>query len=143
MAAESPAKNIEPRPATPSPLGLGEAARSCPMPRLLPALFSAGLLWLCFFPVAWGWLAFVALVPLLCLVRAEGRARNIYWSAWAGGLVFFWPVLQWMRVADFRMYFTWAMLATYCALYFPAAVYLLRRLDRGTPLPLVITVPVV
>jgi apolipoprotein N-acyltransferase len=100
-------------------------------------------LWLCYFPVAWGWLGFVALVPLLCLVRAEGRARNIYWSAWAGGLLFFWPVLQWMRVADFRMYFTWAMLATYCSLYFPAAIYLIRKLDRGTSLPLVITVPVV
>jgi apolipoprotein N-acyltransferase len=113
------------------------------MPRLLPALFSAGLLWLCYFPVAWGWLGFVALAPLLCLVRAEGRARNIYWSAWAGGLLFFWPVLQWMRVADFRMYFTWAMLATYCSLYFPAAIYLIRKLDRGTSLPLIITVPVV
>jgi apolipoprotein N-acyltransferase len=113
------------------------------MPRLLPALFSAGLLWLCYFPVAWGWLGFVALVPLLCLVRSEGRARNIYWSAWAGGLLFFWPVLQWMRVADFRMYFTWAMLATYCSLYFPAAIYLIRKLDRGTSLPLVVTVPVV
>jgi apolipoprotein N-acyltransferase len=113
------------------------------MPRLLPALFSAGLLWLCYFPLAWGWLGWVALVPLLCLVRSEGRARNIYWSAYAAGLAFFWPVLQWMRVADYRMYATWAMLATYCALYFPAAIYLLRKLDRGTALPLVITVPVV
>jgi apolipoprotein N-acyltransferase len=48
-----------------------------------------------------------------------------------------------MRVADYRMYATWAMLATYCSLYFPAAIYLLRKLDRGTSLPLVLTVPVV
>jgi apolipoprotein N-acyltransferase len=136
-------KNMEPRPASPKAVGESAIFPRCPMPRLLPALFSAGLLWLCYFPVAWGWLGFVALVPLLCLVRAEGRARNIYWSAWAGGLLFFWPVLQWMRVADFRMYFTWAMLATYCSLYFPAAIYLIRKLDRGTSLPLAITVPVV
>jgi apolipoprotein N-acyltransferase len=137
------AKKMEPRPAAPRAIGESAIFRSCPMPRLLPALFSAGLLWLCYFPVAWGWLGFVALVPLLCLVRAEGRARNIYWSAWAGGLVFFWPVLQWMRVADIRMYGTWAMLATYCAVYFPAAIFLIRKVDRGTALPLVITVPVV
>ena len=36
---------------------------------LLPALASAALLWLCYFPVNWGWLAWVALVPLLALVR--------------------------------------------------------------------------
>jgi apolipoprotein N-acyltransferase len=143
MAAESPVMNKESFSATPK--GLAESAifSRCPMPRLLPALLSAGLLWLCYFPMAWSWLAFVALVPLLCLVRAEGRARNIYWSAWAAGLAFFWPVLQWMRVADYRMYATWAMLATYCSLYFPAAVFLLRKLDRGTSLPLVLTVPVV
>ncbi len=145
MATESSVKTMGPRPSSPNPQAFRESAASptCPMPRLLPALFSAGLLWLCYFPVAWGWLAWIALVPFLCLVRAEGRARNIYWSAWAGGLAFFWPVLQWMRVADYRMYGTWAMLATYCALYMPAAIYLLRKLDRGTSFPLVITVPVV
>src|SRR5438128_1951049 len=118
MATESLVKNMDPRPAS-SPNRESASFPQCPMPRLLPGLFSAGLLWLCYFPLAWGWLAWMALVPLLCLVRAEGRARNIYWSAFAGGLVFFWPALQWMRVADYRMYYTWAMLATYCALYFP------------------------
>ena len=36
-------------------------ARHLPLPRLLPALLSAGLLWACYFPLAWGWLAWVAL----------------------------------------------------------------------------------
>jgi apolipoprotein N-acyltransferase len=143
MATESLVKRLEARPAAAKASGELASLPHCPMPRLLPALFSAGLLWLCFFPVAWGWLGFVALVPLLCLVRAEVRARNIYWSAWAAGLAFFWAVLQWMRVADWRMYFTWGMLATYCSLYFPVAILLLRKLDRNTSLPLVITVPVV
>src|SRR5262245_48111715 len=66
-----------------------------PFPRLTAALMSAGLLWACFFPLAYSWLAWVALVPLLCLVRSKARTRNIYWSAYAGGLAFFWPVLQW------------------------------------------------
>jgi apolipoprotein N-acyltransferase len=110
---------------------------------LLLALTTGGLLWLCYFPVAWGWLAWLALVPLLALVRSSARPWVIYLSAWAGGLVFCWPVMQWMRVADPRMYFTWFFLATYCSLYFPLALYLIRRLDRRTSLPLVLTVPIV
>jgi apolipoprotein N-acyltransferase len=38
---------------------------------------------------------------------------------------------------------TWAALAVYCSLYFPAAVALLRRLDRTTALPLTVTLPAV
>jgi apolipoprotein N-acyltransferase len=130
--------------------------RSC----LLPALASGALLWLGYFPVDWlrhltgggalsalalarGVLAWVALVPLLCLVRSDARPWRIYLSAWLGGLVFFVPVLQWMRVADDRMYVTWIALAVYCALFTPAGVWLVRRLDRSTRLPLVVTVPLV
>ncbi len=110
---------------------------------LLLALTSGGLLWLCYFPVAWGWLAWVSLVPMLALVRSPARTWVIYLSAWAAGLVFYWPVMQWMRVADPRMYFTWMFLATYCSLYFPLALCLIRFLDRRTSLPLVLTAPIV
>jgi len=100
-------------------------------------------MYLSFYPLAWGWLGWIALVPLLCLIRSEARPRNIYFAAWLGGLAFFFPVLQWMRVADYRMYYCWALLATYSSWYVPLAVLLLRRLDRRTPLPLVVTVPAV
>jgi apolipoprotein N-acyltransferase len=112
-------------------------------PVLAPALVTAGLLWLCYFPADCGWLAWVALVPLLVLVRSPARPWRVYLAAWAGGLAFYWPVLQWMRVADPRMYATWAILATYCATYVPLAVWLLRRLDRGTRLPPSVTLPLV
>src|SRR5207249_2445261 len=124
-----------------TPIALGQPR--LPLPRLLPALISGGLLWLCYFPMAWNWLAWVSLAPLLCLVRAEGRARNIYWSAWAGGLLFFVPALYWMSVADVWMVFAWLLLAIYCALYVPLAIFFVRRLDRGTRLPLVLSVPLV
>src|SRR5262249_32620076 len=54
-----------------------------------------------------------------------------------------WPALQWLRVADPMMYYTWGALATYCSLYVPLGIWLVRRLDRGTALPLSITFPVV
>jgi apolipoprotein N-acyltransferase len=110
---------------------------------LLPALLSGLLLYLCYFPVAWGVLGWLALVPVLCLVRSDAQPWRIYLSAWYAGLVFFWPALEWMRVAHLAMYATWALLASYCALYFPAAIWLIRRLDRRTPLPLILTVPLV
>jgi apolipoprotein N-acyltransferase len=110
---------------------------------LSPSLLTGALLWLCYFPVAWGWLAWVALIPLLGLVRSAARRRVVYLSAWIGGLVFCLAAMQWMRVADPRMYFTWIFLAIYCSLYFPLALYLIRFLDRRTPVPLIVSVPVV
>ncbi len=134
--ARTEAAPARPKPATSRAAG----------PGLLPlglALTTAGLLWLCYFPVACGWLAWLALVPLLALVRSPARPLVVYVCAFAGGLAFFWPALQWLRVADDRMYFTWAFLATYSALYFPLAVWMVRLLDRRTALPLAVTVPVV
>jgi apolipoprotein N-acyltransferase len=110
---------------------------------LLPALATSGLLWFCYFPLAWGWLGWVALVPLLCLVRSEARPGRIYLCAWASGLAFFVPVIQWMRVADVWMYGAWLTLAFYISLYVPVGIWLLRRLDRGIDLPLVATLPLV
>jgi hypothetical protein len=98
------------------------AARPVPHPGALPlpavprprwlALATAALLWLCYFPADCGWLAWVALVPLLCLVRLPARPRRFpHLAAFAAGLAFYLPALQWMRVADPRMYFTWVGLA--------------------------------
>jgi apolipoprotein N-acyltransferase len=110
---------------------------------LLLALTTSGLLWLCYFPADCGWLIWVVLVPLLTLVRSSARPRRIYLSVWVGGLAFYLPAIQWMRIADPRMYATWIGLAFYCSLCFPLAIYLIRFLDRRTSLPLVLTVPVV
>ncbi|MCI0378661.1 MAG: apolipoprotein N-acyltransferase [Gemmataceae bacterium] len=110
---------------------------------LFPAFLSGFLFYLCFFPVAWGFLGWIALAPLLMLVRAAAKPWKIYASAYLGGCFFFWPILWWMSVADYRMFYTWAMLATYCALYFPVAVWLIRVLERRTDWPLTFTVPIV
>jgi apolipoprotein N-acyltransferase len=109
---------------------------------LAPAL-SAGLLYLAFFPVACGWLAWVALVPLLCLVRTAGRPRFLYLPVWLAGVGLYAGVLQWMRVADPRMYFAWVGTALYASISVPIALALVRRLDRRTGLPLVLTLPAV
>ena len=111
--------------------------------QLLPwGLSSSLLLYLCFFPVAWGWLGWVALVPLLRLIRTKARGRTVFMGSWLTGLAFFFPAVQWLRVADPRMYFTWFLMAFYCSWYFPMAVLLVRSLDRRR-IPLVLSLPVV
>jgi apolipoprotein N-acyltransferase len=134
-----PAGEVDPRSSILDPRSSMLHSRSA----ILAACATAALLYLGYFPVACGWLGWIALVPLLALVRSPARPRTVYLAAYLAGLLFFWPVLQWMRVADWRMYFTWAMLATYCAVYFPAGVWLLRRLDGATRLPLTVTLPLV
>ena len=109
----------------------------------LAPLASAGLLYLCFFPVAWSWLAWGAMVPVLCLVRLPGSPRWIKCAAYLGGLAFCLPAFQWFRVADARMYATWLALAFYIAVYWPLSISALRLIDRRTRLPLVLTFPVV
>jgi apolipoprotein N-acyltransferase len=124
----------------PGSFGSGLLAWLCPF---LLGLTTSVLLWLSYYPLAWGWLGWIALVPLLALVRTEAPSRRINLAAWIAGLAFFLPSLQWMRVADYRMYYTWIGLSIYCSLYLPVAVFLLRRLDRLASMPLVLSAPVV
>jgi apolipoprotein N-acyltransferase len=105
------------------------------------SLATGALLWCCYYPANCGWLAWFALVPLLGLVRSTASARRIGFAAWACGIVCYGPALQWLRVADERMYFTWAGLALYCSIFIPATIYVLRWFDRRIRLPLVLTFP--
>ena len=110
---------------------------------LMPAL-SGLLLWAAFFPLDLGPLAFVALVPFLGLVRAEGVGPwRRYFAAFVGGVVFYGIALNWVRVAHPTMaLFAWPGGTVYCALYWPLALFLLRQLDR-LRLPFALTLPVV
>jgi apolipoprotein N-acyltransferase len=132
----SPSGTIQPQPAIPPKFRRGPAL-------MWLALASAIMLWASFYPLNWGWLGWIALAPLLGLVRAHARPLRVYGAALVCGLAFFVPALQWMRVGHPSMYAAWLLLAFYCALYFPAAIYLLRYLNRRTRLPLVITLPIV
>jgi apolipoprotein N-acyltransferase len=119
--------------------------RTLPLPLLLPAVASAAMLWLCFHPLSWGWLGWVALVPLLCLVRSDAAPRRIYLTAWAAGVVFFLLAVRWMSAADqlpfprWPMTGAWVTLSIYCGLYFAIAIYLTRVIERRTRLPLFLT----
>ena len=63
---------------------------------------TALLLYACYFPLGWGILGWVALVPLCMLVRSQARARTLFLAGYCAGLFFFFPVLQWMRGTGLR-----------------------------------------
>jgi apolipoprotein N-acyltransferase len=104
---------------------------------------TAVLLWASYFPLNIGWLGWFALVPFLVLIRTPAPARRLYPVSFLGGLLFYLGSIQWMRVADYRMYATWIGLSIACALFFPVIVFLTRLLDRRTSLPLIIAFPIV
>ena len=110
----------------------------------VPAVLSGLLLWVAFFPLNLGPVAFVALVPFLALIRAEGMgSKRRYVAAYLGGLAFYTMALGWIRVAHPAMaLFAYPGMSLYCSLYFPIALLLLRKLD-ALKLPFALTLPLV
>ena len=107
----------------------------------LPAIVSGLLLFLCYFPVGAGFLGWVAIVPLLSLVRANARPRRIYFATFVGGLLFYVLAISWMRVAHPAMYASWLFLSFCCALFLVMTIWLVRKLDRvGVPFWLAVPV---
>lgn len=111
--------------------------RASARPLYLTAAMSSVLLYASFFPLNLGFLIWIALVPLLFLVRSDARPRHIYRAAFFGGLLFYLSAVQWMRVAHPAMYATWIILSIFCSAFFPLGLYITRRLDRAkVPLPI-------
>ena len=156
-----------PRPVPmPLPKRNPESVHTLLLPRLLPAVASGALLWLCFFPVAWGWLGWAAMVPMLALIRAKLPSRpavpmagsslagrlvralaspqlRIFFCSGIGALVFFVPILQWMRVGDPTMYVAWMVVAIVCAAFIAVTLVVARWIDSKGVLPLVMSFPAV
>ncbi len=122
------------------------AARSAPAPAsgvfLLSGL-SAVLMWAAFTPLDYGPLGWVCLIPLVLLARPARSPRWLYRVAWLGGLTFWLPALQWMRLGDPTMYLAWFALAVYLAAYFPLFLALTRVAVHRGRVPLMLAAPVV
>jgi apolipoprotein N-acyltransferase len=95
------------------------------------------------FPLAQGWVAWFALVPLLFLVRTQASRDLVFFCAWLCGLLYYFPSLSWLPLASDVNFYLWLMLAFYCSLYTILGVWFLRVLDRRLQVPLTLSVPVV
>ncbi|MGO8705587.1 MAG: apolipoprotein N-acyltransferase [Candidatus Brocadiia bacterium] len=103
----------------------------------LLAFGSAALIWAAFPPLDCGFLAWVSLTPWLVMAGRSASRRAWLWSLLAGYALFI-ALLHWLRYVGPE---GWVALALYCALYWPAATWLLRRLKRRG-LPFALTAPV-
>jgi apolipoprotein N-acyltransferase len=134
---EAPAAVTEPR----TPNRAAVVVRPRRLRFLVAVIAGSGILWACYFPLALGWLAWIALVPQMTLIRCHTGRLWRYACAWLGGLFFFGSAISWMTVADQSMIACWALLTAWCSLFPPVTLFLIRRLQRHTALPLVLTFP--
>jgi apolipoprotein N-acyltransferase len=102
------------------------------------------LMWAALPPLALGWLAWVAPVPWLWLVRAEQLPghRN-YRALWLAAFVFWLLTLQWLRLPHPATSLGWLALSAYLACYLPIFVGLTRIAVHRLRLPLWLAAPVV
>lgn len=122
------------------------AARSQPAPALGGLVLSgvsAVLLWASFTPLDWSPIAWLAIAPLCALVRLERAPQKLWLTTWTGGLLFWMPTLQWLRLGHESMYVAWFALAFYLAAYWWAFVGLSRVAVHRCGLPMVAAVPLV
>ncbi len=101
------------------------------------------LAWASFAPLEMAPLAWLSPVPWLCLVRLERPTRRMSLAAYLGGVAYFLPAFQWMRLGDPTMYLAWWALAFYLAAYIPLGIGLMRIAVHRLHVPLVVTAPVV
>ncbi|NDH05462.1 hypothetical protein EBX93_05985 [bacterium] len=99
---------------------------------------SSTLLYLSYFPENFGFLGWVALLPMLYVMQCKVQASTKFLAASVCGFCFFTPALQWMRLADPMMYFTWIGLAIYCTIFFVTALFIISKFKN---IPLIFSFP--
>ncbi len=104
---------------------------------------SAALMWCSFTPLDWGFLAWIALVPLMQVIRLKTRTAWMYTAIYVAGAAYWLPTLQWMRLGDPSMYVAWGALSLYLACYWPVFVWLSRVGVHRLRMPLYVATPVV
>lgn len=107
------------------------------------ALSSALLLWIAFPPVDRGYFGWVALVPLLLLVRASRSRLQVYLGSFAGGLTFWLLALSWVRLTDPSAWLAWIVMAAFLALWWPGFLALTRHAVNRLRVPLMLAAPVI
>jgi apolipoprotein N-acyltransferase len=111
--------------------------------RVIAGIVSGVTLWMSFPPVAWSWLAWIALVPFFWLVTLKGASWKTYLAAWCGGLVFWLLALEWVRMSDPSAWLGWLLMALLFSLWWPGFIGLARWAVFRLQIPLLLAAPVV
>ncbi|MEZ6048356.1 MAG: apolipoprotein N-acyltransferase [Planctomycetaceae bacterium] len=100
-------------------------------------------MWLTFTPLNWAPLGWIALVPLMMLVRPVGRTRWTYRATFLLSWIGYAAILQWMRLGDPLMYIALTLLSMYLAIYTTMFVLLARTAVHRLRIPFTLAVPVI
>ncbi|QEG38031.1 apolipoprotein N-acyltransferase [Bythopirellula goksoeyrii] len=102
------------------------------------------LCWLALPPVGWSWLAWIAPVPWLLLIKSDTLpGRRPFRMLWVAGLVYWLLAVHWIRLPHPLNYLAWLALTGYLGIYLPLFVALSRAGLHRLHIPLVIVAPVV
>jgi apolipoprotein N-acyltransferase len=104
---------------------------------------SALVLWSTFPPADWGWLVWIALVPLFLMVQSKRSKLSLYAGSWIGGIVYWTLAVQWIRLTDPSAWLAWLAMALALSLFWPVFLLLARVAVFQARLPLMIAAPVV
>jgi len=108
------------------------------------SLAGGGLLWGAFAPLGCFWLAWLAPVFWLLLVRSNALpGSRPYLGIWLAGAAFWLAMLQGIRLAHPLLYLGWFALSFYLAAYLPGFVWLTRIAVHRWRIPLILAAPVV
>lgn len=107
------------------------------LPEMRAAL-SGLLLWAAFPPTGQWWLAWFALIPWFgTWVDQPGLSRRrVVSSAFVGGLSFWLPAVQWVRLSDPSAWAGWLVMSLALAVWWPIMALLVRRLHMRNGWPL-------
>ena len=99
------------------------------------------LLWLAMPPIGWSWLAFVAPVPLVWLIRQPESSTRIYRQVWLAGFVYWLATLYFIPIPFWGLVFGWLLLSFYLSLYLPLFVSIARFMHHRWHWPVIIAAP--
>jgi apolipoprotein N-acyltransferase len=108
------------------------------------ALLGSAALWAAMPPLGLGWLAWIAPIPWLLLIRVENLpGRRPYRSLWLAGFAFWLMTIHWIRLPHPALHLGWLALSAYLACYLPVFVGLSRVAVHQVGVPLWLASPIV
>ena len=113
--------------------------------RFLPlqlALASMAILWLAMPPVGWSWLAWIAPVPLVWLIRKTDDPPRVYRQLWIAGFAYWLATLYFVPIPFWGLVFGWLLLSFYLSLYLPLFIAMARVMHHRWRWPIVIAAPI-
>ena len=101
------------------------------------------LLWFSFPPIGVSWLAWFALLPLVCITVTERRfERRHYWQLWLAGLLYWLATFYFIPIPHPVLWLGWIVISVYLAFYLPFFVLGSRVLHNTFRIPNILAVPI-